>query len=131
MNARPMPPAEVDVSLGLVRRLIAGQMPDLADRPLRMLAHGWDNVMVGLGDDLVARLPRRAVAVDLLLHEQRWLPPICRLPGCFCPPTAAAHSGTPMLRPAGTRLVTACGSVHVAGLSCCLSPSSVNPPTTP
>ena len=81
MNARPMPPAEVDVSLRLVRLLIAGQMPDLADRPLRMLAHGWDNVMVGLGDDLVARLPRRAVAVDLLLHEQRWLPGLApRLP---------------------------------------------------
>jgi hypothetical protein len=55
MNARPMPPAEVDVSLGLVRRLIAEQMPDLADRPLRMLAHGWDNVMVRLGDDLIPR----------------------------------------------------------------------------
>jgi aminoglycoside phosphotransferase (APT) family kinase protein len=81
MNARPMPPAEVDVSLGLVRRLIAEQMPDLADRPLRMLAHGWDNVMVRLGDDLIARLPRREVAVDLLVHEQRWLPGLAaRLP---------------------------------------------------
>jgi aminoglycoside phosphotransferase (APT) family kinase protein len=81
MNARPMPPAEVDVSLGLVRRFIAEQMPDLADRPLRMLARGWDNVMVRLGDHLAARLPRRAVAVDLLLHEQRWLADLApRLP---------------------------------------------------
>jgi aminoglycoside phosphotransferase (APT) family kinase protein len=81
MNAYLMPPAEVDVSLDVVRRLIADQMPDLADRRLRMLAHGWDNVIVELGGDLLARLPRRAVAVDLLVHEQRWLPELApRLP---------------------------------------------------
>jgi hypothetical protein len=57
MSAYPMPPAEVDVSLDVVRRLIADQMPDLADRRLRMLAHGWDNVIVELGGDLLARLP--------------------------------------------------------------------------
>jgi len=93
MNARPMPPAEVNVSLGLVHRLIAEQMPDLVDRPLRMLAHGWDNVMVRIGDDLVARLPRRAVAVDLLLHEQRWLPGLApRLP---LPVPAPLRAGRP------------------------------------
>ncbi|BFU46318.1 aminoglycoside phosphotransferase family protein [Krasilnikovia sp. MM14-A1004] len=76
-----MPPAEVDVSPALVRRLVAEQMPDLAGRRLRMLAHGWDNVMVRIGDDLIARLPRRVVAVDLVRHEQRWLPGLTsRLP---------------------------------------------------
>jgi aminoglycoside phosphotransferase (APT) family kinase protein len=76
-----MPPAEIDVGVDLVGRLIAEQMPDLADRPLRRLAYGWDNVVVGVGDDLIARLPRRAVAVDLLVHEQRWLPDLApRLP---------------------------------------------------
>ncbi|BAL90208.1 putative phosphotransferase [Actinoplanes missouriensis 431] len=81
MNASPMPAAEVDVTLDVVRRLVREQMPDLAGRHLRMLAHGWDNVMVSIGDDLVARLPRRAVAVELLLHEQRWLPDLApRLP---------------------------------------------------
>ncbi|RZU52703.1 phosphotransferase family enzyme [Krasilnikovia cinnamomea] len=54
MNASPMPPADVDVSLDLVHRLVADQMPDLADRRLRMLAHGWDNVMVRIGDELIA-----------------------------------------------------------------------------
>jgi len=81
MNASPMPSAEVAVTLDLVRRLVGEQMPDLAGRQLRMLAHGWDNVMVRIGDDLVARLPRRTVAVELLLHEQRWLPELApRLP---------------------------------------------------
>ncbi len=81
MNAGLMPSAEIDVRPDLIRRLIAGQMPDLAGLPLQMLAHGWDNVMVRLGDDLVVRMPRRAVAVDLLVHEQRWLPRLApRLP---------------------------------------------------
>jgi aminoglycoside phosphotransferase (APT) family kinase protein len=79
MSASPMPSAEVDVTLDVVRRLVADQMPDLADRQLGMLAHGWDNVMVRIGDDFVARLPRRAVAVELLLHEQRWLPDLALL----------------------------------------------------
>ncbi|MEU4689981.1 aminoglycoside phosphotransferase family protein [Actinoplanes sp. NPDC023714] len=81
MNPTAMPSAEVDVTLDLVRRLVGDQMPDLAGREPRMLAHGWDNVMVSIGDDLVARLPRRAVAVKLLLNEQRWLPRLApRLP---------------------------------------------------
>ncbi|GAB1690164.1 aminoglycoside phosphotransferase family protein [Krasilnikovia sp. M28-CT-15] len=94
MNASPMPPAEVDVSLGLVRRLIAEQMPDLAGRHLRMLAHGWDNVMVRIGDDLIARLPRRAVAVGLLLNELRWLPRLSpRLPLPIPAPVRAGRPG--------------------------------------
>ncbi|MGZ4447975.1 MAG: aminoglycoside phosphotransferase family protein [Nocardioides sp.] len=76
-----MPVAEVDVSLDLVRRLLDAQHPDLARRPLRVLANGWDNLMCRLGDDLVVRLPRRALAADLVLHEQRWLPVLApRLP---------------------------------------------------
>jgi aminoglycoside phosphotransferase (APT) family kinase protein len=89
-----MPSAEVDVTLDVVRRLVCEQMPDLADRQLRMLAHGWDNVMVRIGDDLVARLPRRAVAVELLLHEQRWLPDLApRLPLPIPVPVRAGRPG--------------------------------------
>ena len=68
-----MPAAEHDVDAELVRGLLADQQPDLADRPLRHLAHGWDNESFRLGDDLVVRLPRRAMAAELVLHEQRWL----------------------------------------------------------
>jgi aminoglycoside phosphotransferase (APT) family kinase protein len=46
-----------------------------------MMTHGWDNVMCRIGDGLAARLPRRAMAVKLLLHEQRSLPVLApRLP---------------------------------------------------
>ena len=69
-----MPAAELDVDVPLTRALLAEQHPDLADRPLEVVAHGWDNVMVRLGDDLVVRLPRRALAAPLVEHEQRALP---------------------------------------------------------
>lgn len=68
-----MPAAEVDIDDALVRRLLREQHPDLAGLPLCRLAHGWDNEMYRLGDDLVVRLPRRAVAEPLILHERRWL----------------------------------------------------------
>ena len=65
----------------LIRALLATQHPDLADRPLRIVAEGWDNVLARLGDDLVVRMPRRALAAPLVAHEQRWLPELApRLP---------------------------------------------------
>jgi aminoglycoside phosphotransferase (APT) family kinase protein len=69
-----MPAAELDISPDLVRRLLAEQQPGLAHLPIDMMANGWDNVMCRIGDDLVARLPRREAAVRLVEHEQRWLP---------------------------------------------------------
>jgi len=76
-----MPAAEVSVSPELVRRLLAAQQPDLAHLPVRLMAHGWDNIMYRLGDELAVRLPRRAAAARLIVHEQRWLPVVApRLP---------------------------------------------------
>ena len=69
-----MPAAEVDVSIALLGRLLAAQHPDLAGLPSTVLANGWDNVIFRLGDDLLARLPRRAMAAALAAHELRWLP---------------------------------------------------------
>ncbi|MGH1562837.1 aminoglycoside phosphotransferase family protein [Mumia sp. DW29H23] len=69
-----MPAAEVDVTVTLVRGLLEAQHPDLADLPLRVVANGWDNVVLRLGDDLALRVPRRALAADLVRHEQQWLP---------------------------------------------------------
>jgi len=69
-----VPAAEIDVDVPLTRALLAEQHPDLAGRPLEIVANGWDNVMVRLGDDLAVRLPRRALAAPLLEHEQRALP---------------------------------------------------------
>jgi len=39
-----------------------------------VLANGWDNMVCTVGADLLARLPRRALAAELVAHEQRWLP---------------------------------------------------------
>jgi aminoglycoside phosphotransferase (APT) family kinase protein len=76
-----MPPAEVDVTPDLVRMLLAEQHPDLAGLPLKVIANGWDNVMLRLGDDLIVRVPRRELAIRFLLNEQRWLPALAdRLP---------------------------------------------------
>src|SRR5438094_3668416 len=50
---------EVEMDDALVRRLLAAQMPDLADRPLTIVEPwGTDNGIWRLGDDLVVRLPR-------------------------------------------------------------------------
>jgi aminoglycoside phosphotransferase (APT) family kinase protein len=69
-----IPEAEIAIDEDLVRALLEAQHPDLAHLPLRPLAHGWDNVLFRLGDARVVRLPRRAVAAELNVNEQRWLP---------------------------------------------------------
>jgi aminoglycoside phosphotransferase (APT) family kinase protein len=78
---RSMPAAEVDVTPELVGELLASQHPDLKDLPRELLANGWDNVIFRLGSDLLVRLPRRELAAQLVVNEQRWLPVLApRLP---------------------------------------------------
>jgi aminoglycoside phosphotransferase (APT) family kinase protein len=90
-----MPAAEVDVSPDLVRRLLAVQQPDLAELAIELMANGWDNAMMRVGDVLVARLPRREVAAELVIREQRWLPVLApRLP---LPVPAPVRTGQPAL----------------------------------
>ncbi|AEG44514.1 aminoglycoside phosphotransferase family protein [Isoptericola variabilis] len=78
--------ADLDVTVDLARALLAEQHPDLADRPLELVANGWDNVMLRLGPGadgarLALRLPRREVAAPLVRHEIEWLPVLApRLP---------------------------------------------------
>ena len=67
------PAAEIDIDEALVRGLLQVQRPDLAELPIRVVANGWDNAMVRIGDHLAARLPRRAAAATLIESEQRWL----------------------------------------------------------
>ncbi|HEX7105870.1 MAG TPA: aminoglycoside phosphotransferase family protein [Acidothermaceae bacterium] len=91
----PTPPAEIDLSATLVRELLVVQHPDLAELPLGLLANGWDNVLFRLGEELVVRLPRRALAAALVEHEQTWLPLLApRLP---LPIPAPTHVGRPAL----------------------------------
>ena len=89
-----MPAAEVEVTVEVVRRLLAEQLPELADLPVSFLANGWDNVLYRIGDELVARLPRRQVAVPLIEAEQRWLPDLARgLPIPVPEPVAIGRPG--------------------------------------
>jgi aminoglycoside phosphotransferase (APT) family kinase protein len=73
------PPAEVAIDDALVRALIASQHGDLADLPITHAGSGWDNEIYRVGTDLAARLPRRALAVDLIAHEHQWLPVVASL----------------------------------------------------
>ena len=66
---------EVDVDETLVRRLLASQMPELADASLSIVEPwGTDNAVWRLGDELVVRLPRVAGAKGQADKEARWLP---------------------------------------------------------
>lgn len=73
------PAAEIDIDVSLVRTLLGDQHPDLADRPFQPLANGWDNVLFRLGSDLIVRIPRRALAAELVAHEIAALPRIAAL----------------------------------------------------
>ncbi len=47
-----MTETRVEISEELIRELLREQQPDLADRPLKLGARGWDNQLWRLGDDL-------------------------------------------------------------------------------
>ncbi len=87
------PPAEIRITEAVVRRLLAAQHPDLAPLPLIQIGEGWDNAMFRLGDHLVVRLPRRAVAAQLIVHEQTWLPALT--PWLSLPAPAPIRVGAP------------------------------------
>ena len=75
------PEADIDVSTTLVRDLLRAQHPDLSQLSITEAASGWDNAIFRVGDEMAARLPRRAAAATLLENEQRWLPVLqARLP---------------------------------------------------
>lgn len=93
MSPLPTPEAEQVINADLVRALLASQRPDLVHLPLRDAGAGWDNCLFRLGDDLVVRLPRRAMAVSLVENEIRWLPVLA--PQLSLPVPTAVHVGTP------------------------------------
>jgi len=67
--------AETEITAEVVRNLLRDQHPDLADRPVRLGARGWDNQLWRLGRDLAVRLPWATKSADgLLLKEYAWLP---------------------------------------------------------
>ncbi|MCX3062654.1 phosphotransferase [Streptomyces beihaiensis] len=73
---------ETEITAELVRDLLRDQHPDLAARPVRLGARGWDNQLWRLGDDLAVRLPwATRDAGALLRKEHAWVPKLApRLP---------------------------------------------------
>jgi aminoglycoside phosphotransferase (APT) family kinase protein len=66
---------EVHTDVDLVRRLLAGQFPQWAERPLRLVpSHGTDHDIYRLGGDLAVRLPRIGWATQQAAREAEWLP---------------------------------------------------------
>lgn len=87
------PKAEIEIDIPLARALLRVQHPDLADLPITPAGTGWDNAMFRLGNVYALRLPQRALAADLIRHEQRWLPALAnRLP---LPVPAPVRIGVP------------------------------------
>lgn len=71
---------EVEIDVSLVGRLLAAQFPRWAGLPIRpVLSRGTDNALYRVGDDMVARLPRRERTVGTLEKERRWLPRLAPL----------------------------------------------------
>ncbi|WET81671.1 aminoglycoside phosphotransferase family protein [Amycolatopsis sp. QT-25] len=73
---------DIEITAELVEDLVRDQHPDLADRPIRLGARGWDNQLWRLGDDLAVRLPWATGSADALLRKEfTWLPTLApRLP---------------------------------------------------
>jgi len=70
------PPAEVPITAQLIAALVADQFPQLAHLPLTHLNDGWDNTVYRLGEELLARIPRRQMAADIAVAEHVWLPQV-------------------------------------------------------
>lgn len=68
------PEADYGLSERDLRRVLSEQFPQYRHATLTRLNEGFDNVLWRLGDDLIIRLPRRAISVPLLEQEIRWLP---------------------------------------------------------
>ena len=93
--ARRMHDDEVEVSEALVRRLLATQVPQLADRPLSIVEPwGTDNGIWRLGDDHVVRLPRIGWAEGQVAQDAAWLPRLApHLPVAVPQPVAVGEPG--------------------------------------
>src|SRR5262245_16806266 len=71
---------ELEIDAPLVRRLLAEQFPQWADRPLsRIEPAGTDNAIFRLGDRLSVRLARRRGPTEPGGKELEWLPKLARV----------------------------------------------------
>ncbi len=66
---------KADITVDLVRRLVAEQFPEWAHLPVRAVdVDGWDNATFRLGEAMSVRLPSTEHYVEAVEKEQHWLP---------------------------------------------------------
>ncbi len=66
---------EVDTDAALVRRLLAGQFPQWAGLPIKLVpSYGTDHAIYRVGSGLSVRMPRVAYATKQAAKEAEWLP---------------------------------------------------------
>jgi aminoglycoside phosphotransferase (APT) family kinase protein len=73
----PLHEGEIRATVGQVSRLVATQCPQWTGLPVTPLPddlEGTDHVLFRIGDELVARMPKIAWAVDQADSDARWLP---------------------------------------------------------
>jgi aminoglycoside phosphotransferase (APT) family kinase protein len=86
------PSADVVIDPALVHALLRAQHPDLADLSLVLVGEGWDNQLYRLGNSLAVRLPRRALAADLIVHGHAEFDVLLAPHRAFVEGRAALHS---------------------------------------
>ena len=93
MGAVKMHADEVETDVVLVRRLLAGQFPQWANLPIKLVdSYGTDHDIYRLGEDLSARLPRIGWATQQAAREAEWLPLLApHLPLAIPVPVALGH----------------------------------------
>ncbi|MGH2583996.1 MAG: aminoglycoside phosphotransferase family protein [Dehalococcoidia bacterium] len=86
---------EVETDASLVRRLLAAQFPQWADRPVEPVpSAGTDNAIYRLGENMAVRMPRIHWATGQVEKEQRWLPKLApHLPLAIPVPIATGSPG--------------------------------------
>jgi aminoglycoside phosphotransferase (APT) family kinase protein len=86
---------ELEIDESLVRRLLAAQLPQWADLPIRRVEPaGTDNAIFRLGDELAARIPRIDWAADEPAKAHRWVPLLApSLPLALPEPVALGEPG--------------------------------------
>ena len=95
-----MPPSkmhadELNITIPLVKRLLASQFPHWADLPLSPVkSAGTDNAIYRLGEELAVRLPRIHWATEQVAKEHQWLPRLApHLPLAIPKPLALGEPG--------------------------------------
>ena len=86
---------EIDIDIDLVKQLLTGQFPALAERPINLVqSTGTVNAIFRIGDDLCARLPRMGSWAESLVKEYTWLPKLAPYISLAIPRPFAKGNGT-------------------------------------